>query len=96
MPPARRYPPGTRHRVYWPCPDCRLQIVITRAKLRRPIGALLVIAGAILMWLAPGPTFTSLSGAGLALLLAGIVLELVGIALERRDEDRKIGRPPAS
>jgi hypothetical protein len=48
------------------------------------------------MWLAPGPTFTSLSGAGLALLLAGIVLELVGIALERRDEDRKIGRPPAS
>ncbi|MDB5867276.1 MAG: hypothetical protein JWO70_5082 [Betaproteobacteria bacterium] len=48
------------------------------------------------MWLAPGPTFTSLSGAGLALLLAGILLELVGIALERRDEDRKIRRSPDS
>jgi drug/metabolite transporter (DMT)-like permease len=70
--------------------------LITRAKLRRPIGALLVIAGAILMWLAPGPTFTSLSGAGLALLLAGILLELVGIALERREEDRKIRRSPDS
>jgi drug/metabolite transporter (DMT)-like permease len=70
--------------------------VITRAKLRRPIGVLLVVAGAILMWLAPGPTFTSLSGAGLALLLAGIVLELVGIALERREEGRRIRRPPGS
>jgi drug/metabolite transporter (DMT)-like permease len=71
-------------------------IVITRAKLRRPVGALLVIVGAILMWLAPGPMFTSLSGAGLTLLLAGIVLELVGIALERRAEDRKIRRSPHS
>jgi hypothetical protein len=48
------------------------------------------------MWLAPGPMFTSLSGAGLTLLLAGIVLELVGIALERRAEDRKIRRSPHS
>ena len=71
----------------------RLQApVITRTKLRRAIGAVLVIAGAVLMWMAPGPTFTSLSGAGLALLLAGIVLELVGIALERRDENRRLRR----
>jgi hypothetical protein len=48
------------------------------------------------MWLAPGPTFTSLSGAGLALLLAGILLELVGITLERREEDRKTRRSPDS
>jgi drug/metabolite transporter (DMT)-like permease len=66
--------------------------VITRTKLRRAIGAVLVIVGAILMWMAPGPTFTSLSGAGLGLLLAGIVLELVGIALERRDENRRLRR----
>jgi hypothetical protein len=44
------------------------------------------------MWLAPGPTFTSLSGAGLTLLVAGIVLELIGIALERREENRKSRR----
>ena len=66
--------------------------MITRTKARRAIGAVLVVIGAVLMWLAPGPTFTSLSGAGLALLLAGIVLELVGIALERRDENRRLRR----
>ena len=66
--------------------------MIKSTKLRRAIGAVLVIAGAVLMWMAPGPTFTSLSGAGLALLLAGIVLELVGIALERREEDRRLRR----
>jgi hypothetical protein len=46
------------------------------------------------MWLAPGPTFTSLSGAGLALLSAGIILELIGIALERRKEARGTRRRP--
>lgn len=66
--------------------------MITRTKLRRAIGAVLVIAGAVLMWMAPGPTFTSMSGAGLTLLLAGIALELVGIALERRAEDRRLRR----
>jgi len=33
----------------------------------------LIIAGPLLMWLAPEPTFTTTSGAGLALLIAGIV-----------------------
>ena len=66
--------------------------MITRTKLRRAIGAVLVVAGALLMWMAPGPIFTSLSGAGLVLLLAGIVLELVGITLERRDADRRLRR----
>jgi drug/metabolite transporter (DMT)-like permease len=66
--------------------------VITRTKLRRAVGAVLVIAGAILMWMAPGSTFTSLPGAGLTLLLAGIVLELVGIGLERREENRRLRR----
>ena len=66
--------------------------MITRTKLRRGVGAVLVIAGALLMWMAPGPVFTSLSGTGLMLLLAGIALELVGIALERREETRRLRR----
>jgi drug/metabolite transporter (DMT)-like permease len=66
--------------------------LIKRTRLRRAIGAVLVIVGALLMWMAPGPTFTSLSGAGLTLLLAGIVLELVGIALERREENSRLRR----
>ena len=62
---------------------------MNRTNFRRATGAVLVILGALLMWLAPGPTFTSLSGAGLVLLIGGIVLELIGIALERRRESRK-------
>jgi drug/metabolite transporter (DMT)-like permease len=62
---------------------------MNRTRFRRATGAVLVILGALLMWLAPGPTFTSLSGAGLVLLIGGIVLELIGIALERRRESRK-------
>ena len=65
---------------------------MNRTTFRRATGAVLVILGALLMWLAPGPTFTSLSGAGLALLAGGIVLELIGIALERRTETRKTRR----
>ena len=62
--------------------------MLRRTKLRRSIGVALVIAGALLMWLAPEATFGVRSGAGLVLLAAGIVLELVGIALERRDDGR--------
>ena len=65
---------------------------MNRTKLRRATGAVLVILGALLMWLAPGPTFTSLSGTGLVLLIGGIILELIGIALERRKESRKTRR----
>jgi hypothetical protein len=65
---------------------------MNRTTFRRATGAALVILGALLMWLAPGPTFTSLSGAGLALLAGGITLELIGIALERRKESRKVPR----
>jgi len=66
--------------------------VITHTSFRRVTGAILVIAGALLMWLAPGPTFTAVSGVGLVLLVGGIVLELFGIALERRQANRKNGR----
>ena len=65
---------------------------MNRTTFRRATGAVLVILGALLMWLAPGPTFTSLSGAGLVLLIGGIILELIGIALERHKESRKTRR----
>jgi hypothetical protein len=52
------------------------------------VGVILVIAGALLMWLAPETAFVR-SGAGIVLLVAGIVLELIGIGLERREERRK-------
>ena len=66
--------------------------MLRNRSLRRTTGALLVIAGGMLMWLAPESTFGSLSIAGAALLLAGIVLEALGIALEHRDRNRGPGR----
>jgi drug/metabolite transporter (DMT)-like permease len=65
-----------------------LTIMLRHTKQRRTAGAVLVILGALLMWLAPGPTFTSQAATGLVLLLAGVVLELIGIALEHRDRRR--------
>jgi hypothetical protein len=62
--------------------------MLRRTKTRRTVGVVLVVTGALLMWLAPEGTFGVGSGAGLALLTAGIVLELIGIALERRDDGR--------
>ena len=58
-------------------------------RLRRSVGIVLVVAGALLMWLAPANTFGVRSAAGAVLLATGIVVELIGIALERRDERRK-------
>ena len=46
--------------------------------LRRTLGALLVVAGALLMWLAPEVW------SGVVLLGAGIGIEAAGIALEHR------------
>ena len=53
---------------------------LTRNKrLRRATGLMLVVAGGLLMWLAPEV------GAGVIVLAAGILLEVIGITLERRD-----------
>jgi uncharacterized membrane protein HdeD (DUF308 family) len=60
--------------------------------LRRTLGVLLIIAGGVLMWLAPTSAFTPQLAAGLVLLLAGILLEIAGIALEHRDQRKKPGR----
>jgi hypothetical protein len=63
--------------------------MLRRTKLRRTVGFILVVTGALLMWLAPAPAFDARSAAGAVLLATGIVLELIGIALERRDQERK-------
>jgi drug/metabolite transporter (DMT)-like permease len=65
-----------------------MTIMLRRTKLRRTVGLILVIAGALLMWLAPAPAFGARSAAGAVLLVTGIVLEVIGIALERRDQQR--------
>lgn len=51
----------------------------TRKTVRRTVGIVLVVTGGVLMWLAPE------ARVGLVLLVGGIVLEIVGIALEHRN-----------
>lgn len=62
--------------------------MLIRKRPRRAVGLVLVVAGGLLMWLAPGPTFGASPIAGMALLLAGILLEIIGIFLEHRDAKR--------
>lgn len=57
--------------------------MIRNKRLRRAAGAVLVVAGGVLIWLAPEVM------AGVILLAAGIALEIAGITLERRDDARK-------
>jgi hypothetical protein len=52
---------------------------VMRKRMRRIIGAALVVCGALFMWLAPD------SAAGIVLLGAGIMLEIAGIAFEHAD-----------
>jgi hypothetical protein len=49
-------------------------------QLRRLFGAVLVVAGGLLLWLAPN------AHVGIVLFASGIVIELVGIGLERKDK----------
>jgi uncharacterized membrane protein HdeD (DUF308 family) len=55
--------------------------MIRNRPVRRAIGVVLVVAGGLFMWFAPD------SRAGLTLLVLGVVLELVGIALEQRSDE---------
>ena len=66
--------------------------MLKQRRLRRTVGALLLIAGGLLMWLAPEATFGAVSISGLVLMLAGIALEAAGIALEHHDQNKKPGR----
>ena len=54
-------------------------VLIKYRGLRRALGALLVVVGGVLMWLAPEVW------SGVVLLVAGIALEIAGIALEHRN-----------
>jgi drug/metabolite transporter (DMT)-like permease len=54
-------------------------VLVKYKRLRRAVGATLVVAGAVLMWLAPEVW------SGVVLLVAGIALEAAGIALEHRN-----------
>jgi hypothetical protein len=55
-------------------------VSIKNKAVRRTMGAVLVVLGGVLMWLAPEEVIF-----GVVLLAAGIALELVGITLEHRD-----------
>ncbi len=56
--------------------------MIRNKLLRRSLGALLVLLGAFLIWL----PYDLVSGIGLV--IAGAILELVGITLEKSDKQR--------
>ena len=53
--------------------------MLRKPHLRRPLAALFVMAGALMMFLAPE------TWAGALLLALGVAIELIGIALKRRD-----------
>ena len=53
--------------------------LLRKPHLRRPLAALLVIAGALVMFLAPE------TWAGVLLLALGITIEVIGITLKHRD-----------
>ena len=56
-----------------------------KRRSRRIVGAVLLVTGVLLMWLAPE------SPAGIALLAAGVGLEAVGLHLERSRADPRNG-----
>jgi drug/metabolite transporter (DMT)-like permease len=58
-------------------------------KPRRILAAVLVVLGALLMLLAPQTLFTGQSGIGAIVILAGVAIEIAGIALERRARRRR-------
>jgi hypothetical protein len=60
--------------------------VIRQGRLRRALAGALVVAGAVLMLLSPPVTL------GLLPFALGVVLELLGLAIERRAPPLKPGR----
>lgn len=47
-------------------------------KLRRLLALVLIVLGAVLLWLAPETV------SGIVLIVAGVSIEIIGIVLERR------------
>jgi drug/metabolite transporter (DMT)-like permease len=58
--------------------------MIRNRRIRRTTAIVLIVAGALLMWLAPQTLFEAPQTVGAALLGLGIALEAIGIAVERR------------
>jgi len=54
--------------------------MIRNRRWRRPVAAVLIVFGALLMWLSPSVQI------GLVAFGVGVVIELIGLALERRDD----------
>jgi hypothetical protein len=57
-----------------------MKILLRNRLLRRFVGGLCVVAGGLLMWLAPNAVVV-----GIVLFAAGVALEIAGIALEHRE-----------
>jgi hypothetical protein len=53
--------------------------MIRNRRIRRPVAVLLMLAGALAMWL------SAATGAGLAVFGLGVALEGMGLVLEHRD-----------
>jgi drug/metabolite transporter (DMT)-like permease len=53
-------------------------------KLRRILAAVLIVLGAVLMLAAPESTGVSPALGGIVLIVLGVLVEAIGIALERR------------
>jgi len=93
-----RYEPATIFVFYGPDPGAHdgkylvllkrilsnggVALMIRNKPLRRSLGALLVLLGALMIWLPYD------LASGIVLVLAGAVLELVGIRLEKSDKQR--------
>jgi hypothetical protein len=71
---------GSRHYVETEPRKRGIGLMIRNKPLRRSLGALLVLLGALLIWLPYD------LASGIVLVLIGAALELVGIALEKRDK----------
>lgn len=60
-------------------PNIMRTLIVNKA-IRRTVGGICVMAGGLLLWLAPDAVWL-----GMVLFAAGIALEIAGITLERRD-----------
>lgn len=53
--------------------------MIRNRRIRRTLAAMLIVAGGLLLWLSPSVPL------GVASFVLGVVLELIGLAIERRE-----------
>ena len=61
-------------------------IMLKKPALRRAVAVLLLALGALLLFLAPE------TWVGILLLVLGVSVELIGMALKHRSEERRVGK----